>query len=241
MPARNPPTTEESELARVLAALNAGRSYAQPPLTGLLGPLDPIDELQRSLSQAPPPAREGAPPARPAEGELRPRQLPVPPPIPEPDTSIRTGASIRDRAAIRYAGSPEDRLATARGIWPDAELYGPDNVSFYDQASRRRILADPQGFDWGDVAARAPEVGRQLAGEAAGRAGAGLGALTGPYAPVAVPVFRGASAAMVQAAYDMLVRRLLGTVDERELRERLQDGALDAATGALGSPAPSRR
>jgi hypothetical protein len=79
-----------------------------------------------------------------------------------------TGAPANVRASVGAAQTPQDRLATIRRFYPDAEPHGEDNFVFNDpRRSNRPTLYNPPGFFSdiaGDLASISPEIGEALGG-----------------------------------------------------------------------------
>jgi hypothetical protein len=111
-----------------------------------------------------------------------------------------TGASWGVTKAVADAIKPEDKLATIRGFHPDAMPFGEDNFIFTNPDTGKVTLYNAPGFTLKDVARFAREgsiaVGSTLAGVATG-----VSALvTGPAAPVSVPIAATAGAVWGGAA-----------------------------------------
>ena len=86
------------------------------------------------------------------------------------------GAPAIIRAFVGGIYNRDDRLATLRNYYPDAEHYGDDNFVFTDPHTGAPTLYNPTGFDLGDVAS----VGREATQVVTSAGGAALGTLAGP-------------------------------------------------------------
>ena len=54
------------------------------------------------------------------------------------------GADLATRAIVAgSSGSPEDRLASIRGRYPEAQPYGDDNFTFIDRRTQQPTLFNP--------------------------------------------------------------------------------------------------
>jgi hypothetical protein len=150
-----------------------------------------------------------------------------------------TGAPAGVRQSVGSAHTPEDRLATLRNFYPDAQPFGEDNFMFFNGNTGRLTLYNPEGLDIGDVAS----VGRETAEMVGGGIGAGAGAvMAAPSAVVSGPVGPGLGAVvgagvgtgMAGSLYDFLAGPLLGTVDTRGTGEKVLQGGVDVFGGAVG-------
>lgn len=143
---------------------------------------------------------------------------------------IRTdeGAPFSVREVV---GAPrrkaEDRLATMRKFFPDAQPMGDDNFVFTDPNTGQRRIFNPKGMDVGDIAT----YGREVVQFGAGGLGAAAGAAAGP-AGSALGAGLGSEAA--GQLYDALRKRFGGMVDTRTLKEMALEGAVNIGTEAAG-------
>jgi hypothetical protein len=158
--------------------------------------------------------------------------------MPAPDTS--TGAPANVRAAVGAAQTPNDRLATMRRFYPDAQPHGSDNFIFNDPRSGRPTLYNPPGMDMGDVASVIPEAGEYLGGIVGGAlaappAIAGIPA-TGGASVLAVPAGVGLGAAAGRELATLGANAFGGTVDTRDGGQRVVDATTTAAINAAGGP-----
>jgi len=151
-----------------------------------------------------------------------------------------TGAPAGVRQAVGSAHTPEDRLATLRKFYPDAQPFGDENFMFFNGNTGRLTLYNPEGFD---IAGDLASVGRETAEMVGGGIGAAGGAiLAAPSAAVSGPVgptFGGVLGAGVGTGiggnlYDFLAGPLLGTVDTRGTREKVLQGGVDVLGGTVG-------
>jgi hypothetical protein len=159
----------------------------------------------------------------------------------------KAGAPVRVRAAVGAAQTDEDRLATIRQHFPDAQPYEGDNFVFTDPRTNRPTLyneENPRLFGVpiptvGDVLSIGPEIAETLGGTAGGIAAA-PSLLAGGMGAAAVPVGIGLGAAGGREAYTLLSQRLLGTQDTRNLPTRAADAAVTGGINALAGPAVDR-
>jgi hypothetical protein len=147
------------------------------------------------------------------------------------------GAPAGVRAAVGAAQTPEDRLATLRRTYPDAQPYQSDNFAFTHPSTGRRTIYNPPGLDWGDAASIGPEIG-EMAGGAVGGALAAPAAVagavpTGGLSLLAVPAGVGLGAAAGRQIVTGTAVASGQTVDTRGPGRQM----LDAGTTALGNAA----
>lgn len=144
-----------------------------------------------------------------------------------------TGAPAGVRAVVgpEHRG-PDDRLATLRKFYPDAQMFGDGNFVFTENGKAR--LYNPSGIDVGDLAEYGRIIPEMLGGAAGGVLGAMASTPTGmTSAPVMVPVGVGLGAETAGQAYDAALENLIGRVDTRGAGRR----AVDAATGVTANAA----
>lgn len=139
-------------------------------------------------------------------------------------------APLTTRALVGAAPSPQDKLATLRKMYPDAQPIGDDNFAFTDPATKKFMQLNPSGLDWGDVA----EHGRSIAQFVGSIPGGALGAGAGPLGAVAGGAMGAEAAGQM---YDLAMRNL-GTQDTRSPGEKVisagtEIGGMMAAEGAL--------
>lgn len=150
----------------------------------------------------------------------------------QPAIDMESGAPARVRAMVGFASKPEDRLATLRAFYEDAQAdpTDPDNFIFTNPATGKPTLYNPSGLDRGDVASVVREGVQAVGGTVGGAVGA-VGGLPGAVAGA------GAGAAVADEVTTR-VMQLAGLVDSRNLGERAQDaaitGGMEMAGAALG-------
>lgn len=146
----------------------------------------------------------------------------------------RRGASAATRYAVGSAETPQDRLATIRKRYPDAQPYGNDNFVFTHPTTGRKTLYNPPGFDAGDVASVVPE-GAEMFGGATGVAAALAAApATGGQSLWTLPAAYGLGSAGGREANNLLAQAMMGTVDTRSLGERSKDAVITGGVNAIG-------
>lgn len=148
------------------------------------------------------------------------------------------GAPARIRALVGAARTPEDRLATLRKIYPDAQPFDDDNFIFTDPKTGRPTLYNSAGLDVGDLASIGGEAS-ELAGGVLGAAVAAPPAIaaaipTGGASLLAIPAATGLGAAGARELFDVTAR-MGGTEDTRSLPTRLTDTAVTAGANAVGA------
>lgn len=157
--------------------------------------------------------------------------------VDEVDTKRGAPASVR----AMVGGAPEqDRLANLRRFYPDARPDGEDNFAFTDPTTGRPTLYNPPGIDVGDVASVGREAAQMIGATGGGMAAAAAAAPTGfMAAPVAVPVGAALGSQGAGELYDRIMQYFNGTIDTRNLGQRLSDTGsgvlLESALGKLGS------
>lgn len=145
------------------------------------------------------------------------------------------GAPRSIRALVGSASSPESRLATLQGIFPDAQpvIGDPDNF-IYTNDEGNTVLYNPRGLDVGDFASLPREGGQALGGTLGAIGGGTLGAPAGPGGS-AVGAITGAG--IGQAVGDeaaIAAGRLFGAEDLRRPAEVVGNVASNIAFGAGG-------
>lgn len=161
-----------------------------------------------------------------------------PPPagfVPVPPVDRRTGAPPYVREAVGSAPA-QDRLATLRRFYPDAQPEGSDNFVYTDPKSGDRVLYNEQNPSilWGF--ASTPTVGdiASIAREGMIGVGSTLGAVAGAFAGgVGAPVGAGMGAATTARLYDLL-RGVRGLPDTRDLGQTMAETGTDFAGAAVG-------
>jgi hypothetical protein len=152
----------------------------------------------------------------------------------------RAGAPANVRAAVGAAQTPQDRLATIRRFFPEAQPYGDGNFVFRDPQTGQPTLYNAPGFDMGDVASVIPEIGEGVGGFIGGAlavpaAVAGAPA-TGGASALAVPAGVGLGAAAGREIATLGSNWFGGTVDTRGPRARVVDAAQTTAMNAAALP-----
>ena len=140
------------------------------------------------------------------------------------------GAPASTRLAVGSAVTPEDRLATVRKTYSDAVVDPNDESNFlYTNPDSGRITRfNPKGFDLGDIAGVAPEIGEFAGSLLGGAAGAAVGNIPGGI--VGAGVGGAAGRGLVQEGAEWL----LGTEDTRSTGEQVGDLAVTGGLNALG-------
>ena len=116
------------------------------------------------------------------------------------------GAPARIRTAVGASKKPDDKLATLKAYYPDAQPWGADNFVFTDPDTGNRTLYNPKGLDVGDVSENARMVFEFLGGSAGGAFAAVAGQMgpqiATPEEIVTIPLAVGGGAAMGGQIYD---------------------------------------
>jgi hypothetical protein len=154
----------------------------------------------------------------------------------------KRGAPARVRKMVGDAKTPDERLATIRKVYQDAQPYGDDNFVFTDPESGRPTLYNPKGLDYGDVASVAREtmigVGSSLGAAFGGAGGFVAGIPTGPGALLSgtggAMAGAGLGAATAATVYDYLAEKFGGTVYEGGIGRRTGELLTEAGGAMLG-------
>lgn len=146
----------------------------------------------------------------------------------------RTGAPGVIRNVVGGAKTPEDKLATLRQWYPDAQPFGPDNFIFRDPGTKKLTLYNPPGMDMGDLQSITPELAEGVGGAVGGAVAAGAVPFTGGMSALTVPAGIGLGAAGGSEIEQLLSRWFNGRVDTRTLPRRLTDTAVTAGVNAVG-------
>lgn len=152
------------------------------------------------------------------------------------DIDKKTGGNWKAR--MRVGGvNMKDKLATVKQHYPDAQLYGDDNILFTHPKTKRPTLLNPPGLDFGDV----PGVAREIAetvGSGLGVAGAvALAPATLGTSLVTIPAAAGAGGATAGALYDASMEHLWDVPDSRSATKRVIDTGVDFGANAIGQRA----
>ena len=153
----------------------------------------------------------------------------------DPKRIDQRGAPVRVRVAVGNARTPEDRLATLRRYYPDAEPYGDDNFIFTDPQTGRPTIYNKPGLDFGDIPSIGPEIAEGIGGIAGGAAATASAPVTGGASLLTVPAAAGAGAAAGRELYDFATKAIIGTDDTRGPVTRLADTAVTAGANAIGT------
>lgn len=148
-----------------------------------------------------------------------------------------SGAPNSVRMAVAAAKTPEDKLATLRNYYPDAQEH-EGNFLFTDPGTGRKTIFNPEGFELGD----ALEFGREAAEIAGGGIGGAVAAVGGQLGPqaltpeelVTVPAAVGVGATIAGNLYDTLARGIFDVEDTRGAVELAGDGAITTMANATG-------
>lgn len=152
-----------------------------------------------------------------------------------------TGAPANVRAAVGSAQTPQDRLATIRQFYPDAQPFGSDNFLFRNPRTGQPMLYNPPGFQWvGDTVSALPEVGEALGGFVGGALAVppavATAAPTGGMSALAVPAGVGLGAAAGREIATLAGSLIGGAVDTRGPARRALDAGSTAALNAAAVP-----
>lgn len=146
-----------------------------------------------------------------------------------------TGAPFYVREAVGSA-PPQDRLATIRQNYPDAQPYEGDNFVFSDPKTGRPTLYNEENPRI--LGVPVPTVGdaASVAREATQSVGATLGAVGGAFAagPPGAVVGAGAGTVAGGNLYDAIRTGIRGKPDTRTVGQVMGDSAVDFAAGAAG-------
>lgn len=159
----------------------------------------------------------------------------------------RSGAPLPVRAAVGAAVSPEDRLATLRKFYPDAQPYGEGNFVFRNPKTGQPVLYNEENQrvmgipipSVGDIASIGSEIGEMLGGVVGGAGALATAPATGGMGALAVPAGVGLGAAAGREMYNALAERVLGTQDTRSLPTQLSDVATTVGVNAVAERIPS--
>jgi hypothetical protein len=133
----------------------------------------------------------------------------------------KSGAGLGTRAIVGNAKNSQDRLASMRSHYPEAQPYGEDNFLYYDRTDGRPTLYNPPGMipELGDIAEYG-RVGAEIT------AGIGAGILASPTSPVGSIAVAGTAATGAGLLYDQGIN-LLGGEDSRDLGKMASDTAIE--------------
>ena len=189
-----------------------------------------IDDLYKSLQAAD--AAGDTKAAQALADYIRSLQIPAPS---EKQIEMTTGAPLGVRAAVGSATTMQDKLATLKQYFPDAQPYDKENFIYTDPKTGRPTLMNeknPVLFGvplptMGDIAGAMPEIAEFV--------GAGTGAaLTAPFGPPAMVGGAGLGGAAFKKLYEMGMQYGGPTVETRGGAEQATGVTKDILLNALG-------
>ena len=154
---------------------------------------------------------------------------------PGTDINKTTGAPMGVRAAVGAATTAQDKLATLRKFFPDAQQYDKDNFIYTDPKTKRPTLMNennPVFFGvplptMGDIAGAGPEIAEFV--------GSGLGAaVMSPFGPPAMVGGAGTGGALFKKIYEMGMQYGGPTVETRPAMEQATGVTKDITVNAMG-------
>lgn len=154
---------------------------------------------------------------------------------PGADINKTSGAPIGVRAAVGAATTREDKLATLRKFFPDAQQYDKDNFIYTDPKTKRPTLMNennPVFFGiplptMGDIAGAGPEIAEFV--------GSGVGAAAlSPFGPGAMVGGAGGGGALFKKIYEMGMQYGGPTVETRPAMEQATGVTKDITVNAMG-------
>jgi len=189
-----------------------------------------IDDLYKSLQAAD--AAGDTKAAQALADYIRSLQIPAPS---EKQIEMTTGAPLGVRAAVGSAATMQDKLATLKQFFPDAQPYDKENFIYTDPKTGRATLMNeknPVFFGvplptMGDIAGAMPEIAEFV--------GAGTGAaLTAPFGPPAMVGGAGLGGAAFKKLYEMGMQYGGPTVETRGGAEQATGVTKDILLNAIG-------
>ena len=189
-----------------------------------------IDDLYKSLEAAD--AAGDTQAAQALSDYIRSLQIPAPS---ETQIEMTTGAPLGVRAAVGSAATMQDKLATLKKFFPDAQPYDKENFIYTDPKSGRPTLMNeknPVFFGvplptMGDIAGALPEISEFV--------GAGTGAaLMFPFGPAGMVGGAGAGGAAFKKLYEMGMQYGGPTVETRNAPEQATGVTKDILLNAIG-------
>lgn len=154
---------------------------------------------------------------------------------PGTDINKTTGAPMGVRAAVGAATTAQDKLATLRKFFPDAQQYDKDNFIYTDPKTKRPTLMNennPVFFGvplptMGDIAGAGPEIAEFV--------GSGVGAAAlSPFGPPAMVGGAGTGGALFKKIYEMGMQYGGPTVETRPAMEQATGVTKDITVNAMG-------
>ena len=189
-----------------------------------------IDDLYKSLQAADAAGDKQA--AQALADYIRSRQIPTPS---EKQIEVTTGAPLGVRAAVGSSTTSEDKLATLKKFFPDAQPYDKDNFIYTDPKTGRPTLMNeknPVLFGvplptMGDIAGALPEISEFV--------GAGTGAsLMFPFGPAGMVAGAGTGGAAFKKLYEMGMQYGGPSVETRGGAEQATGVTKDILLNAIG-------
>ena len=162
------------------------------------------------------------------------RSLQIPAPS-EKQIEMTTGAPLGVRAAVGSSTTMQDKLATLKQYFPDAQPYDKDNFIYTDPKTGRATLMNeknPVFFGvplptMGDIAGALPEISEFV--------GAGTGAaLMFPTGPAGMVAGAGAGGAAFKKLYEMGMQYVGPSVETRGGAEQATGVTKDILLNAIG-------
>jgi hypothetical protein len=189
-----------------------------------------IDDLYKSLQAADAAGDRQA--AQALADYIRSLQVPTPS---EKQIEMTTGAPLGVRAAVGSSTTSEDKLATLKKFFPDAQPYDKDNFIYTDPKTGRPTLMNeknPVLFGvplptMGDIAGALPEISEFV--------GAGTGAaLMSPFGPAGMVAGAGTGGAAFKKLYEMGMQYGGPSVETRGGAEQATGVTKDILLNAIG-------
>ena len=189
-----------------------------------------IDDLYKSLQAADAAGDTNA--AQALSDYIRSLQIPAPS---EKQIEMTTGAPLSVRASVGSASTMQDKLATLKKFFPDAQPYDKDNFIYTDPKTGRVTLMNeknPVFFGiplptMGDIAGAGPEIAEFV--------GSGTGAaLMAPFGPPAMVGGAGAGGSAFKKLYEMGMQYGGPTTETRGGLEQASGTTKDILMNAIG-------
>lgn len=189
-----------------------------------------IDDLYKSLQAAD--AADDTKAAQTLADYIRSLQIPAPS---EKQIEMTTGAPLGVRAAVGSATTMQDKLATLKQYFPDAQPYDKENFIYTDPKTGRPTLMNEKNPVFygvplptmGDIAGALPEISEFV--------GSGLGAAAmAPFGPFAMVGGAGAGGAAAKKLYEMGMQYGGPTVETRGGAEQATGVTKDILLNAVG-------
>lgn len=189
-----------------------------------------IDDLYKSLQAADAAGDTNA--AQALSDYIRSLQIPAPS---EKQIEMTTGAPLGVRASVGSASTMQDKLATLKKFFPDAQPYDKDNFIYTDPKTGRVTLMNeknPVFFGiplptMGDIAGALPEISEFV--------GAGTGAaVMAPFGPPAMVAGAGAGGSAFKKLYEMGMQYGGPTTETRGGLEQASGTTKDILMNAIG-------